>query len=385
MFRNLIIIVLLLPVCVWAQNAVTGKVISMVNNKPVANASVFLGSSSVGGTSDTEGRFTLNNVKSGQYELVVSRIGYEAYHQIIFAGNGTLNIPEIKLMPKVTVLKEVKIKYDPSRDLRIRLFLQKLLGETENAQQCKVLNPEIINLDYKAGYMSATTDDFLLIENKALGYHVKLLLKQFNYNPTRANAYYSGSLVYEAMQGSDGQQRRWQKNRAAAYNGSVMHFLRACANNTIENEGFDVQTFVKVPNPNWYPDSLSSAKLKQFKAMAKDTSLADSILYWQERHDRGKFLLDMAKIPAREYIQRTDNKNVFAIAYPNYKNTQQHFLRIGYRNKPKYDSDITLFVSTAYFDSNGIFMSSKSNTLISYWSTQRIGDFLPIDYEVPKN
>jgi hypothetical protein len=185
------------------QVTITGKVVSMVNNNPVPDASVFLSNASVGGKTGNDGTFTLSNVKSGQYDLVVSCVGYEAAHQTIMVSGNDLKITDIALMPKVTVLKEVTIRYDAERDRHLAVFKQEFLGRTENAEKCTILNPEIINFEFDkaTGNLSASTDDFLIIENKALGYRIKYLLVGFAFEPRKGFVSYKGSSIFEPLKG----------------------------------------------------------------------------------------------------------------------------------------------------------------------------------------
>lgn len=148
MLRRFFFLLLVLPLATKAQITVKGRVISLVDKKPVPDASVFLSDASVGSKTDATGAFTLYKVKKGQYDLVVTCIGYETYHKILMMNDGIVAIPDISLSPKVTVLKEVKVRYDPNRKTHLKQFEQEFLGHSANARQCRIINPEIIDLDY---------------------------------------------------------------------------------------------------------------------------------------------------------------------------------------------------------------------------------------------
>jgi hypothetical protein len=59
-------------------------------------------------------------------------------------------LPDLLIFPKTIVLNEVKIKpkYDPDRDRNYEWFKQRFLGTSERSAACKILNPEILDLDY---------------------------------------------------------------------------------------------------------------------------------------------------------------------------------------------------------------------------------------------
>jgi hypothetical protein len=61
---------------VWAQGqTISGKVVRNDSKSSVAGANVFLSNSSYGTATNTDGTFTLNNVRPGQYTLVISHLG----------------------------------------------------------------------------------------------------------------------------------------------------------------------------------------------------------------------------------------------------------------------------------------------------------------------
>src|SRR5207244_4162040 len=79
---------------------------------------------------------------------------------------------------------------------------------------------------------------FLIIENNNLGYKVKYLLDNFQFNEVQHITYYGGDCIFEAMQGTPAQQAAWAKNRKLAYEGSLMHYLRSLYAGTSRKEGF---------------------------------------------------------------------------------------------------------------------------------------------------
>ena len=64
-----------------------------------------------GVVSNEEGRFTLSGIKSGNYVLVFSFVGYTTFKQSLFVGNLSpyLDLKAIELTENTTVLKEVRV------------------------------------------------------------------------------------------------------------------------------------------------------------------------------------------------------------------------------------------------------------------------------------
>ncbi|QKJ29266.1 carboxypeptidase-like regulatory domain-containing protein [Mucilaginibacter mali] len=380
MLKNLIILFLLFPATVFAQSVITGSVLTKAGNA-VPDASVFLSNASVGSKTLENGAFTLNNVKYGQYDLVVSCIGFETYHETVLVNAEAIALPAIHLSPKITELKEVTIQYDSNRDRHVKMFLDEFLGHSENAMQCKLLNPEILNLTFEksTGKLTGSTDDFLVIENKALGYNIKYLLASFEWDPQRGYVSYTGSSVFEPMTGKSSDEKRWQKARIKAYRGSDMHFLRACIGQQVAEEGFTVYPVIRKPNPDRPADSLIRAKLQKFRPAGSTRILlmTDSLRYWSEKSRLPKYIDIMNNTPIKsaDYIKLTQKKGIYAFGYPN-------LLRIHYKSTGN-SSMVTFEKEYAYFDNNGIILTPHYVLIEGSWAFNRIAELLPVDYELP--
>lgn len=385
--RKLLLLLLFCPAMLFGQTIITGKVLSMVNKKPIANASVFLNNTGVGNTTNTDGVFKLNNVKNGRYDMVISCVGYEAITQKVTVYDNALKLSDIELMPKVTELREVKIgkaraKTDSKTNWYLRVFTQEFLGSTPNASYCKILNPELLDFNYDehSEKLIATSADFLIIENKALGYRVKYLLTSFLKDPLNGIVSYTGLVAFEPLKGTFEEELLWQKKRAAAYLGSSMHFLRACIANTVLYNDFTVYKLIREPNPNRPPDSLILTKIKYFAGGMG----SDSLRYWQAMFKEPRFTQEAGQTPLKsiEYIKYTDQKGAYAFGFDkplliNYKHNA---------NGTNARSSIVLFNEEyTYFDDNGVIFTPRNTTFELYWSKHRVADLLPVDYELPHN
>jgi hypothetical protein len=392
--KNILSILLLfISSLAFGQSVVTGKVISNADKKPVPYASVFLSNSVVGAQSADDGSFTLNNVKNGQYDLVISFIGFESHHQTITVNGANLDLGIIQISPKSTTLKEVKITNDPNREHNLATFEREFLGQSDNAQQCQILNPDVINISYDANgrNLTASSDDFIIIENKALGYKVHYQLNKFLKDDANRMLYYEGSVLFEAMKGRPGQEKRWQKNRMAVYLGSDMHFLRSIFANRVNEEGFRVMKLIRKPNPNRPPDSMIRAKLLLFATNKQKPGWADSADTWRKKERLPKKTEYLIKTPLtiNDFVLRTDNRSMLALQYTD------HLYVIYTRKKVNntYNSvfqqpDMADYPTTvislnkkyAVFDSNGVFIDPNSTVDEGAWGLNRVADLLPVDY-----
>ena len=81
-----ILMVLVLPFALFAQNTITGNVTDADNGNALAGANVVVGGTTMGAAADADGYYVIENVPDGTYTLTASVIGYEN-------GNATITLP----------------------------------------------------------------------------------------------------------------------------------------------------------------------------------------------------------------------------------------------------------------------------------------------------
>lgn len=123
--------------------------------------------------------------------------------------NKTLIINDKKVTKDFTLsessvqLKEVAIGNNSKRQELMELFFLTLIGRSENAASCKILNPEVIEFSTNENVLQATSWDFIIIENKNLGYHLKYLINDFRHNTKSQITVYDGSYNFGDMIGDE--------------------------------------------------------------------------------------------------------------------------------------------------------------------------------------
>lgn len=405
MNKIFIFLFILLPITCFAQQSISVRILNQTDNKPIANASVFLSNASVGGTSNEDGSVILKNARPGKYDLIVSIIGFETYHKNISINNSNINLSDILLIPKIKAIKEVTVKFksDPNREKYYQWFIDEFLGTSEIARFCKIKNPEMVDLIYDDtnGILTATSADFLEIENEELGYEVKYLLTGFrldNKYPDTKKVSFEGSAMFREMNGTPAQKRRWQKRRQEVYEGSEMHFLRSALNDHIDKEGFRALRFARVPNPQRPPDSLIQAKIRQFKKIKTEGSNAgDSLLYWNKKSKLPKsFQKMMPTSLMKGDLIRSASQGLFALGYKNTDslyityNKSRHFhltTQPSHLFDP-YNKENTLIIFSSpfiMFDRNGGVANPNDITFSGVWGRSRVAELLPLDYEPELN
>lgn len=237
---------------IFAQ--ITGRVVDASNQQPILGASVFFSNTSRGTVTQQDGTFQLLLPGNGRFELVISYIGYETYTATILSNQIPSKL-EIKLKPKATELDEVIVEpYEKNGwEKWGRTFTELFLGTTEESKLCKLLNPEVIRFRYskKTQTLRVSANAPLLIENRALGYHIKYQLEGFSYDFSKRYLLFVGYPFFEEMEAKRNRQiENWKSNRAYVYDGSVTHFMRALYRNQLIEEGFEIRSLVKIANQN---------------------------------------------------------------------------------------------------------------------------------------
>ncbi|MDB5089306.1 MAG: hypothetical protein JWR09_3300 [Mucilaginibacter sp.] len=395
---------ILFSLCSFAQYAISGCVISQADTKPVANASVFLSNATIGDHTEANGTFKLTNVKAGKYNLVVSIVGFDPYNQTITVTSGDIDLQTITIYPKTIAIGEVKIKAsagkDSDRPRYFEGFKSEFLGTSDLARECKILNPELLDFNYDAAnnILTASSVDFLVIRNDALGYKIKYLLKDFtlSYAEDGTHAFsYSGSVLFETLKGSPEQQKEWQRRRQEVYEGSQMHFLRSAIAGTMEQDGFRV--FRLPANPQRPADSLIQEKLGIYQALKKYKIYRDSLNYWTKKADLPKTLDKLNPVPLKkeDFITGPDKQGVYSlnfngdglfITYNKYHNFNRSARSNKLSDPENKDNTLVSFDrAKLLFDKNGSVINPAGLIYDGVWMRGRVSTLLPLDYEPQQN
>lgn len=245
---------LLLIICTAFANAqqtynITG-VVTDDKDAPIPGATVFLGDSKKATATDGEGRFVLSRISRGKYTLVIKMIGFVVTTHNFVLQNKDLKF-RIKLPEDNQILNTVNISAltRQEREDYLEMFTRCFFGTSYAARECRILNPDIIKYSYNRdkNILTAATDDFLIIENKALGYKMKYLLTNFTYDIGSVGGLiaFAGKFFYEDLPGDSIKMQKWEEARADVYLGSITHFFRALFNDKLNDNSFVIY---RVPN-----------------------------------------------------------------------------------------------------------------------------------------
>ena len=402
MIRLSFFFIFLVPLVCRGQFLLTGKVLNQSDGKPVINASVFLNNATVGAVSTIDGSYILRNAKPGKYELIISCVGFEPYKQSLVIANNN-KLPDIFLLPKTFILSEVKVsaQNDPNREIYYKMFTDEFLGTSEIAAKCRILNPEQLDFTFNksADQLTASSSDFLIIENDALGYQIKYMLSDFllkGINSEEKRIYYKGAVLFQELKGTPRQQERWKTNRQQLYDNSPMHFLRSALAKDLKQTGFRVQRLVNYSNPKRPSDSLIRTKIKYYSSLRnRNTAVRDSIAYWYQKQKLPKILEQLMpdNLNSVDLIRATPNAGIYELGCDNdqlfvsYNKSQNFHVKNNLKYLYNPGNDETTLIkftgSNATFTEDGVFTNPYSIAYFGVWGRRRVAELLPVDYSAP--
>jgi len=299
-FAWLITLLVFLSFATYGQTiTISGKVTTSSSQTGIGKVSVFLSNSSYGTETAEDGTFKLYGVKPGQYDIVASSVGYQDFSKTILVGNTPINM-DIQLQSKVTELRGVVITTNADWKKNYEEFRKAFIGTSENAKNCVVVNPHEVNMvnHPRQHTLEAWSNDFVVVENKSLGYRVKFLIDSFSINGITNIISREGKALFEQLPGSAEQKRIWKQKRRETYYGSSRHFLHALYTNTVSQDGFIMYRFSRTLNPERPQEDLILKKIKKFQEMRN----RDSLNYWIMKENLSRYANEnLIKVPLQPY------------------------------------------------------------------------------------
>lgn len=387
----------------FAQNTFTisGTVRDQKDGLP--GAGVYLSGYKIAAVADNDGKFRLPNLKPGSYDLLVQMVGYLPYSKSVIISDKSVQV-DLILKENTVQLNEVVIRADPNRQKYINQFKEFFIGKTPNALQCKILNPQVLNVDYDItkSTLTVTTTEFLIVENKALGYRLKYMLDHFEYNSRTHIIYYSGHPFFEELKASAAKKKKYIAAREIAYYGSSQHFFKSLYRNTTKEEGFIINKMIKIPNPNRYPEAVINANILKIKTLPEKTGVRklagkiDTALFafWSKQRDMPKTIDKFSRADVLtdtlvhyfnqnlKYLNYTDalliqyTKEKESLAYSN-----TGFWIFRPLDVPENEISVAnLTEGGVRFYENGGVYDSRSLLYEGFWAYEKVADMVPMDY-----
>ena len=351
----------------YAQSIIEkGLLLDKLTNQPIVGASVFINSSAIGAVSGSDGTFNLLKFIQAQIEkpiLTIVAIGYETEKYNLVNSTGRV---VIYLKPKVRELETVTVRAAEKNGWEKygKDFIESFLSYSDFSKLCKIENPEVLKFYYDPNNnaLNVVARKPLIIQNKALGYKITYWLESYSQNFNSRILTYSGLTLFEDLirpNKRKGQAEKWLLNRAIAYQGSVMHFVRSVHAGTLALSGFVVRRLDKVEG---------SRKGRYSNVVDPKILLEADFLDTIEDQK-------MLKFPKFLYVLY--NKELEELPY---------LIKMQPFKKPT-PAPQTTIVQLVDIDAVEIFANGHLEPAISffldgYWSYEKMDKLLPLDYKI---
>jgi len=388
---------------VYAQNSYSISGVVKDQKETLPGAGIYISGYKIATAADNNGNFKITNLKPGNYDLLVQMVGYLPYSKNVVISDKSVEVVLI-LKENTVQLNEVVIRADPNRAKYIEQFKEFFIGKSPNATQCKILNPQVLNIDYDPtkSLLTVKTDEFLVIENKALGYRLKYMLDNFEYNSRTHIIYYSGHPFFEELKASAARRKKYIAKREIAYYGSSQHFFKALFQNKTKEEGFIINKMVKVPNPSRYPDKVINDKLAKLRTIPPRTGIFKTdakidtaqVSFWLKQQDMPKYLekMDRAEVIPdtlvhyyNQNLKYLDYTDALCIVYTKERESlvysKSGFWIFRPLDMPDHEISVAnLIGGPIRFYENGGIHDSRSFLYEGFWAYEKIADMVPMDY-----
>jgi hypothetical protein len=348
----------------------TGTVVDAETGEPLPGVNVFIAVSMRGTATSPDGRFRLE-VPLGAHRLYVSSVGYESEARNLNLREPRVYTFEFELQPTVIEGEEVVVEAERDEKWQERYdrFVDAFIGETPNAEQTEIQNPEVVSFDGGIGELEAFASEPLVIENQALGYRITYHLKDFRLLPNRTQ--YDGEPLFEEMDGTPQQEARWAAARREAFLGSFHHLLLAMIADKVEPQGFKL--FLR---PNAGPPSASSMPTVGSPMQMGGQRYPISVDEIMGPGDvQVEHVLDFNGVVEVVYLGEQQSE-----AYARWRE-QMSGGRGFQRRGPRYQtSQFWLERGPATIDYKGDIVDPYGVTVSGYFAFERVGDQLPKEY-----
>ena len=375
-------LVLLLTASLFSQTRIDGRIVDKSTSEPLVGVNVFFSKTTWGATTDDNGFYTLTNIPAGQYELVVSMIGYEVEREQMIIKTDERFTLNFRLQSRAILMSEVNVtaKTDRVWKKNYDRFRRSFLGTSKNGESCLILNEFVLTFDENSQYFRAKASQPIRIENPELGYRITYILDDFEIDGTEVR--FAGDHYYESMiSKSKRQLKKWEKNRKKAYNGSLRHLLKTLTDRF--DLRFTINNGMIIQNDNWnsiagrkkdplvregFSISMNKKDLfgtsliieEEYKPLRSDTLVFPGATYEQPllSFEGRMMVVYMKESPELAYMMENDSPS-------SYKQTSYLLLR----------------ADSVNYDRDGRYFEPYMIEQQGYSSWERIGDQLPFNYE----
>lgn len=367
-----------------SQSRIDGRIVDKTTSEPLVGVNIFFSKTTLGTTSDENGFFTLSKIPGGQYELIVSMIGYEVERESMIIKTSENLTVNFRLTPQAILMNEINVtaKKDREWDKNYGIFKRSFLGTGKNGEACRIINEYVLSFSKYETTFSAKASQPLIIENPELGYKITYILYDFVKDADEVQ--YSGDIFFEeVVSSSKKQSKQWNKNRQKAYKGSLRHFLNTLANRF--ELRFDIVDGQMKEKSNWrsISDRRRDPLVKEgFSLLINKKDLFGESIIIPEQYKplKNDTLVFLGKIDEPLLSFEGRMMVTYLKESPEFTYLLEHDSPSSYQQT----SFLLLRADSVYFDKYGRYSEPYMIERQGYFSWEGVGDQLPFDYYIEK-
>nr|WP_294794166.1 carboxypeptidase-like regulatory domain-containing protein [uncultured Mucilaginibacter sp.] len=378
-----------------AQSLKISGSITDETGKPVPKVNVYIGNTSLSTIADDNGHYVFPNLNAGSYTIVTSYLGrIPAQVPVTLTKDQTV---DISLKPQIIELPEVNIKSTTDRPRLLAMFKRHFIGYSEYSGLCKIINEDALRLRFEDQVLKASTKDFLVIENAALGYKIKFLINDYTVDLKAATFHYNGTALFEDLKGTERNKKNWAKVRNEVFESSFKGFLNALAHNRLTEEGFIVRRYIKYDNPDRPSDSTLAAKNAHFRTFKLDKAVRDSFADLSAKFNLPKKIERVvgSVLTTSDLTKPSKEQGLTDLVFDDYIYVICRNRRVNYngetflRTREARDYQVAIIKNKDIndplkFTSEGLQISKGALFFDGAWADPSIAKFLPNDYLLDK-
>jgi hypothetical protein len=256
--------------------------------------------------------------------------------------------------------------------------------------QCRVRNPDVIQLDYdpEQNVLTASLSSPLEVDNVVLGYRLTCYELNFRADFETHTTTSLMQLAFRALPAGAARQQRWATARQRAYRGSQMHFLRAVVTNTVAAEDFEVQRLWRVVNRRRAAADSVWQNILATTQSGEQTIMPGSIQQRLREPPQYAYLFTPLLAPAsfcyarggRTWLRFAD---LLAITYPRGQpDANYHDLALTLTLGRELTAVLHLSSPLeAELEASGVPRQPDALLSEGYWGFLQLADLLPLDYQ----
>jgi len=346
---------------------ISGVVKDGASGETLPFANVFLTGTTYGTVSDKDGFFELKIFEPGSYELIVRFVGFDTYVRPVNFVNPEEKAFEVVLQPESVNLGSVVVtdRLDEEWQRDLAVFKNAFLGESKNADRCKILNEEEINFYYdKEGRtLQAFCDGPIKVQNKALGYDLDYYLEDFIIDYKIGFIRYYGFTQFSDSKEGNSKRKRFIKSREKAYKGSREHFFNALYHNKLDEAGYDVMIAKDIEG---FGRTVTAQNVNLYDSLGLGQSEISKKLAFQDY----VYITYSKEFESREY---SGTQGMTVQGQPVPKKPQRSWINLISSEEPIFFEQSGYVINPVSFHSNG------------YWGFEKVADMLPMNYKPQEN